>query len=173
MITPLTLHAKAFAIKAHEDTNHRYGEHPYHYHLGMVATYATRFGHLLISDDDREIAVAAAWVHDTIEDARVSYNDLTRAVGVRVAEVAYALTNDKGRTRGERASAWYYRAIATSQVATFVKICDRLANAQHSRDTGGRMLERYRKEQPAFESYLYTPQFGPMWALLGEILCGG
>ena len=47
-------------------------------------------------------------------------------------EVVYALTNDKGRTRAERAGEHYYAGIRATPYAPFVKLCDRLANMTHS-----------------------------------------
>jgi hypothetical protein len=87
-----------------------------------------------------------------------------------VAEVAFALTNEKGRTRKERANARYYEGIRASEVATFVKICDRLANAGHSVATNSKMREVYRREQADFRAALYSDRFATMWDALDKLL---
>ena len=51
---------------------------------------------------------------------------------ITAAEVVYALTNDKGRTRNERAGEHYYAGIRETPYAPFVKLCDRLANMTYS-----------------------------------------
>ena len=70
------------------------------------------------------------------------------------AEIVYALTNDKGRTRDERAGAHYYAGIRETPYAPFVKLCDRLANMTYSfrgTDIANRhMKEVYRREWPHF-----------------------
>lgn len=166
---PLVEAARDYAIRAHADANHRYDGKPYAVHLSMVVERAVEFLHLL-DETERPIALAGAWVHDAIEDARQTYNDVKHATNEAVAEVAFALTNEKGRTRKERANARYYAGIRASEVATFVKLCDRLANAGYSVATQSRMREVYRRELPEFRAALYTDRFAPMWAALERVL---
>ncbi|MCY1061517.1 MULTISPECIES: hypothetical protein [Nannocystis] len=166
---PLVQAAQNYATRAHADTNHLYDGRPYASHLSMVVDRAVEFLHLL-DDADRPIALAGAWVHDTIEDARQTYNDVKKATNEAVAEVAFALTNEKGRTRKERANARYYEGIRASEVATFVKICDRLANAGHSVATNSKMREVYRREQADFRAALYSDRFATMWDALDKLL---
>ena len=70
------------------------------------------------------------------------------------AEIVYALTNEKGRTRAERANERYYEGIRQTPYAPFVKLCDRLANVTYacSVDAGGdiRMKEVYKNEMGEF-----------------------
>lgn len=168
--TEIVRKARKFATQAHADTNHRYGEHPYEVHLAMVESFAIRFMDLLDNVDDRTTAIAGAWVHDSIEDARMTYNDVKDATNEAIAEVAYALTNEKGRTRKERANDRYYAGIRANRIATYVKICDRLANVTYSKNTQSRMLDLYRKELPDFRDALYTEKFNPMWVMLEDLL---
>ena len=151
---------------AHSDVNQTYGgDLPYSYHLRLTAGYAARFGHLVAaSREDVLILFMAAYYHDTLEDARLTYNDLCKRftriseqVGMPLpvrlaAEVVYALTNEKGRTREERADERYYAGIRRTPLATFVKMCDRLANVRHSTLTfpPQRMARVYRDEAPHF-----------------------
>lgn len=169
LVHPLVQAAQHYATRVHAETNHFYDGKPYAFHLSMVVARAVDFIDLL-AEAERPIALAGAWVHDTIEDARQTYNDVKTATNEAVAEVAFALTNEKGRTRKERANARYYAGIRASEVATFVKICDRLANAGHSAATQSTMLAVYRREQAHFRAALFSERFAPMWAALEAIL---
>jgi hypothetical protein len=62
--------------------------------------------------------------------------------------------------------------IRACEVATFVKICDRLANAGHSVATKSRMQDVYRRELAEFRAALYSDRFAPMWAALEQLLAG-
>jgi len=92
----------------------------------------------------------AAFAHDTIEDTRVSYNDVRYELGVVVADIVDAVSNEKGKTRKERANDKYYEGIRNTYGAVFVKLCDRIANVQYSKMTGSRMFEMYKKENDEF-----------------------
>ena len=144
-----------YASRCHAATNHTYDEHPYAFHLNMVAETAKNF----IGGYDQatqERILAAAWCHDLIEDARETYNDVKKVVGEDVAELVYALTNEKGRSRAERANDAYYQGIRETEYATLVKVCDRIANLQHSINTQSRLAAIYAKEQPNFRAKLHV-----------------
>jgi (p)ppGpp synthase/HD superfamily hydrolase len=81
---------------------------------------------------------------------RVSYNDVKDALGQEVADIVYAVTNEKGKNRKERANDKYYEGIRNTPGAVFVKLCDRIANVQYSKMTGSRMFEMYKKENINF-----------------------
>lgn len=157
------------AAVLHAAVNQRYGHDlPYAFHLRLTADYALRFAHEVLADTaELETLMAAAYFHDTLEDARLTYNDLKREftalneAGAHIdvalaAEIVYALTNEKGRTREERAGAHYYEGIRRTPYAPFLKACDRLANLRYSTlfYMRQRMAEVYRREMPHFLSEL-------------------
>jgi (p)ppGpp synthase/HD superfamily hydrolase len=156
-------------LEQHSSTNHMYDTYlPYEFHLRMVAHIAKKYSHLLDDEVDyftgkkeydrgRDVTVTlrtaclrAAWGHDLIEDTRVSYNDVEENLGQEAAEIIYALTNEKGKNRKERANDKYYEGIRNTPGAVFVKLCDRIANVQYSKMTGSRMFEMYKKENNHF-----------------------
>ncbi len=143
-------------IEQHSSTNHFYDKYlPYEFHLRMVAHAAKKYIHLIPNSNDgsdslRDLVILAAWGHDLIEDTRVSYNDVKEALGYIAAEIIYAVSNEKGKNRKERANDKYYEGIRSTPGAVFVKLCDRIANVQYSKMTGSRMFEMYRKENPLF-----------------------
>lgn len=157
--------AKEYACACHSSTHHLYDGKPYEVHLQMVFDAATEFIHL-IPEKHREAVLAGCWVHDVIEDCRQTYNDVKAVLGTEVAELAFALTNEKGRTRKERANEKYYEGIRNTPFATYVKICDRMANFRHSIATGSRMADMYEKEMKDFISKLYDEDYEEMFSCL-------
>jgi (p)ppGpp synthase/HD superfamily hydrolase len=144
----------AFAIEAHDKVNQRYDGKPYSVHLCMVYSQAMQFiNH--IPEHHRDDVLNAVWLHDTIEDCGLTYNDILKISNKEVAELVYALTNEKGRNRHERANDKYYKGIRETEFATFVKICDRLANVIYSRETDSRMFQVYRNENEEFLKNLF------------------
>ncbi len=161
--------AMSYAIKSHEETNHKYGDKPYSYHLSMVYDYARKYSYLL-REDLVVYVLAGAWVHDTIEDARCTYNDVKEVCGERVASISYALTNEKGKTRAERASDKYYDDMWRIDGARFVKVCDRLANIKNSVSEGSGMAKKYRAESYNFKEHLYSEDLKPMFDEIEQLL---
>ena len=163
---------KNWCIEQHERTNHMYDAYlPYSFHLRMVVQAFNDFKHLLPEnlltredscyhnsfetvDETLSALEYACWGHDLIEDTRVSYNDVKRALGYNAAEIIYAVTNEKGKNRKERANDKYYEGIRNTPGAVFVKLCDRIANVQYSKMTKSRMFEIYKKENDYFLSSL-------------------
>lgn len=164
--------AKNFAVNCHQSTNHLYDGFPYEFHLNMVVETAKKFIHL-IPHKNRETVIAACWAHDTIEDTRVTYNDVKLTLGEDVAEIVYALTYEKGKTRKERANEKYYKEIIETPFAGFVKICDRIANAQYSKTQENNMLDIYRHEFEDFEHWLYQDIYHDMFEHLYSVLHDG
>lgn len=154
----------------HQRVNQTYGDNlPYGFHLDMVVEGVRDYGHLVCaSETDILPMFFGAYYHDSIEDARQSYNDVLRQArqlmneeqALMAAEIVYALTNDKGRTRAERAGERYYEGIRTTPYAPFVKLCDRLANVTYSCSIDGgkfdRMREVYKGEMGEFLKSIST-----------------
>ena len=121
----------------------------------MVFSQAMRFIDC-VPKHRREDVLNAVWLHDTIEDCRLTYNDILKISNEEVADLVYALTNEKGKNRAERANNKYYKGIRDLEYATFIKICDRLANVIYSRDTKSRMFDVYKNENEKFLKCLFT-----------------
>ena len=154
------------AAACHAAVNQTYdGYLPYEFHLRLTASYARRFIHLLhITEEQAETIMAAAFFHDALEDARLTYNDLmhllndlktTHQLLLNVhdaTEMVYALTNEKGRNRAERANDKYYEGIRLTPYASYLKMCDRLANVCYSTQFSeqSKMAKIYLNEMPHF-----------------------
>lgn len=172
------------AAQLHADVNQTYDENlPYSYHLMMVVDAVVAYGAEAITDEADVLPVVfGAAFHDSIEDARLTYNDvhkralcwMTEEQALMAAEIVYALTNDKGRTRVERAGEHYYAGIRTTPYAPMVKLADRLANTVHSfkgtNEANRRMTEVYRREWPHFRAAIDAQSTDPRLQLPQRIL---
>lgn len=176
---------RAAAHELHDSVNQIYGDGlPYGFHLDMVVEAVEEFGHLVcVSEDDMIPLFFGAFFHDTIEDTRQSYNDvmrwarkwMTEEQALMATEIVYALTNDKGRTRAERAGEKYYKGIREIPYATFVKLCDRLSNITYSCSVdngrrGERMREVYKGEMHHFLSSLKPENDDPRKQIPFEVI---
>jgi len=179
-----------WAYDLHAKTNHLYGGKPYSYHLKMAEKWADKFIWVLTpySTQWTKAILCAVPCHDLIEDVRVSWNDVFKFTQSELTtNIVYAVTNEKGKTRKERANARYYKGIRLTPGATFVKLCDRLANVEESIKSK-KMLDKYKKEYPGFKKALtlrwwevlwlkikgkpvidYTPMFNMLEKMLFEI----
>lgn len=149
------------AYKVHEDVNQKYGDKPYSYHLHSVELKTKELIESFYQEIDGEeytAIVFGALFHDSIEDARLSYNDvkkialefLSEKYATMASDIVYALTNEKGKTRAERANDKYYEGIRNTTYAPLVKLADRLANMEYSCKTQSSMHKKYMSEWDHF-----------------------
>jgi (p)ppGpp synthase/HD superfamily hydrolase len=150
-----------WTIEQHKNVNHYYDQYiPYEYHLRMVIYTAYELKDYFIKKYPSKNyfdwastipdVFYALWGHDLIEDTRTSYNDCAKNLGVTAASIIYAVTNEKGKTREERANDKYYEGIRKIENAVFVKLCDRIANVTYSKMTHSNMFEKYKNENRHF-----------------------
>lgn len=151
--------ARRFAIHHHKN---RYDGKPYKVHLKIVFEFALKYRYLMDYNDYANF-LAAAWLHDTIEDANQTYNDIRKNFNEPIAEMVYALTNEKGKSRHERANEKYYKGILQTPGASYIKICDRLANVKYSKKKKSSMFGLYRHEHNNFGEELYDLKYQPMF----------
>ncbi len=136
------------AEKAH--VGQSYDIYPYIYHVKQVVRIAEELGY------DEVILVASA-LHDVLEDTELSYNDIKKAFGEEVAEIVFAVTDELGRNRKERKEKTYPK-IRANWKATAVKICDRIANIEQSRNYNQKLFETYQKEHQHFVESLQNDE---------------
>ena len=90
--------ASRFATQAHRriDQRRKYSKQPYEVHLKAVADTVASV------TDDQEM-IAAAWLHDTVEDTPATLEDIEREFGSDVAELVSDLTDVSRPGDGNRA----------------------------------------------------------------------
>lgn len=140
----------AWIIDQHRSTNHKYGGEEYDFHLQMAVDVFEEYAYTLEDFGMYDDVLLATWGHDLIEDTRNNFNSVKEVLGPAAANIIYAVTNEKGRNRKERANEIYYVGIRETGGATFVKLCDRIANITHSIKNSPELLAMYRKENEHF-----------------------
>jgi len=72
--------------------------------------------------------LAAALLHDTIEDTETSYEELVAAFGSTIARVVMEVSDDKTLPKAERKRLQIRHAAALSRRAKLVKLADKICN---------------------------------------------
>lgn len=135
--------ALMFAARKHSDQRRKgQSAEPYVNHLAEVA--------LLVAEatQGRDVTVvAAALLHDTLEDTATSREELEREFGPEVAAVVLEVTDDKSLPKLERKRLQVEAAPGKSDRAKLVKIADKTSNLRSLLDSPplGWDLERRRE----------------------------
>lgn len=123
--------AKEFATLAHEGQFRKHGKRPYIYHPGRVATY-------LEEKNYTGPIIAAAWLHDVLEDCPfVSYDLLKKTFGETVANLVREVTHPVVEGYSNRKQRWeiyldhYAKA---SHEGKILKLADRVCNLNEYAD---------------------------------------
>ncbi len=120
----LVLRAAVFAAERHRGQFRKGADAaPYINHPLAVARALTEEGGVT----DPEV-IAAALLHDTIEDTPTVYDDLAEEFGERVAGMVVELTDDKRKPKKERKLEQIRKAAHLSTGAKQVKLADKLCN---------------------------------------------
>lgn len=120
--------ARIYATKAHQRINHRrkYSNQPYHVHLEAIVKLLQQV------TDDAEI-LAAAWLHDTVEDTPATLDNIEHEFGQNVAGLVEDLTDVSLPSDGNRAIRKEidrkHLAQASSRAKT-IKLADLIDNAR-------------------------------------------
>lgn len=123
----LIIRAARFAERAHAGQKRKYTDAPYILHPGRVAARAA-----LLPNATEEV-VAAAWLHDVVEDCGVTVAALMVSFGPRVASLVAELTNTSKNerpdlNRARRKALDRSRLAGVSDVAKQLKMIDRIDN---------------------------------------------
>jgi len=111
--------AVAFAARLHAGQVRKDGVTPYASHPTRVAMTLLRiFG----CTDDK--AIAAAYLHDTIEDTPADYDDIEEGFGKVVADIVAALTKNMILPEPEREPEYDRRLQAADWRARLIKLAD-------------------------------------------------
>lgn len=162
--------AKAFANLLHVDAGQTYDKMPYISHCQSVVDVLLHF-----NETDKSI-LAAAYLHDVVEDCGVSLATIEDIFGPKIKELVYAVTDEPGANRKERKEKTY-KKILTVKDAVKIKLADRIANLTHSVASGNeRMFRMYLKERAEFEKALMeedAPEVEIYWETLKDIFRDG
>lgn len=117
--------------------------------------------------------IGAGWLHDVVEDTQITVEEVRAEFGDGVANLVWAVTNEPGKNRKERAFATYPKIRAAGTRAVVLKLCDRLVNGEVSLRTRSPLFQMYTREYPVFRLALYHVDDGPqvldLWARLDTL----
>lgn len=136
----LVYRAKNFAEKAHAEQRRKYTGEPYSVHLREVARLCAEVG----ADDE---VVAAAWLHDVVEDQPVTVADVEAGFGLRVARLVDEVTDRKdpgAKNRDARKAVDRAHLAGASPDGMTIKLADMISNgadiALHDRNFAVRYM---------------------------------
>jgi (p)ppGpp synthase/HD superfamily hydrolase len=164
MQSDTTTRAHEEALRLH--AGQLYGSVPYSTHLEDVVGILIGFGH-----DDPEL-LAAAWLHDSLEDTDATSDDLEQSFGRRVADLVGAVTDDPEGVNRKARKARPLRLIPTVPGALLLKLADRIANVKRALTSDSpRYIRMYRGEQGSFRDALRREgEADAMWEALERLL---
>lgn len=140
--------AEGFAKAAH--FGQKYGDLDYWHHCSDVVTQIESF------DWGKDAALlAAGWLHDVLEDTKITKEYLEKHFSTRIVAIVVAVTDEPGRNRAERKKVTYKKIAAFGPSAIKLKLADRIANVCSCSRDNKQLLEMYRKEHAEFRGALY------------------
>lgn len=156
--------AKEFASSIHADQEKFYDAKPYVMHLEQVANVLLYFGFY-----DRTI-LAAAYLHDLLEDTEVPRDVVEKLFGYDIFFLVTSVTDEPGKNRKERKARTYPKIKHAGENAVALKLADRIANFKYAMVNGDRrMMRMYMAEHVEFSSQLRTlGQLDNMWNYLEQ-----
>lgn len=140
---------EAYKVAVREHGEQMYGDKPYEFHLQAVRDVLVEFGYT------DELYLAAAWLHDILEDTDYPARKIYEQFGSTVLNMVWAVTGF-GPNRQDRADC-VYRKINGFQNGAILKAADRIANMRASIGTNKEQM--YHKAWPGFKEHvlLWTP----------------
>lgn len=124
--------AMSFSCRAHAGQMRKDGKTPYAAHTMRVA--------MIVRDVfacEDAVAIAAAALHDTIEDTATDYDDLLHRFGEHVADAVASLTKNMILREELREADYDQRLAQGPWQARLVKLADAYDNICDSKDLGG------------------------------------
>ena len=127
--------ARAIATEAHQGQVRKDDGSPYIAHPIAVAEIVKTAG---FSD----VVIAAALVHDVLEDTDISEGELRTKLGDEVVNIVTAVSEDKSLTWEDRKAGYIASVVASNEAVWAVTCADKIHNTQC-------FLRSYAKEGPA------------------------
>ena len=132
--------AYLFAMNKHKDHKDDSGKAYFFSHVNQVANLIREI------TEDSEL-VAAAYLHDTIEDTQTTYEELEKEFGKRVADLVMEVTHD-----GQKDNIGYYFPRLHSKDGIVLKFADRLSNLSRMEPWDIARQEHYLKKSKFWKS---------------------
>jgi guanosine-3',5'-bis(diphosphate) 3'-pyrophosphohydrolase len=122
----LILRAAEFAAHRHRDQRRKGGiGRPYIGHCievaGMIAAAV---------DNPGPSVIAAAILHDTVEDTETTIDEIRQEFGEEIADIVAEVTDPKGVTSAERRQRQVDKGPHYSEAAKLIKLADKISNVR-------------------------------------------
>jgi guanosine-3',5'-bis(diphosphate) 3'-pyrophosphohydrolase len=158
--------AISFAARAHQGHLRKDGQTPYAAHpMRVMAILATEFG---VTDRD---VLAAAVLHDVIEDTRTDHDDLSEQFGKRVADCVASLSKDKRLPEEEREAQYLQRLIDAPLEVQLCKLGDVYDNLSDSASLTEAAREKHINKARELIAK-FSPKFPQKWRHALDLVSG-
>lgn len=156
-MTELVFKARDYAVRVHTAARCKYGEdnEPYVFHLSAVYEWVCDNAECFQEYKDFLHTRAAAFTHDTIEDAQQTYDDVKKATSEEVADITLAVTDVHAENRMLRFLNTAPKTVKDYR-ALVLKICDIGANSSYSKGVKSSMYEKYQKEWAGYKRAVFV-----------------
>lgn len=115
--------ALLLALRAHEGQERKEQPIPYIVHPVEVALILAKHGF-------PDPVIAAALVHDTVEDTPVTLEDVRRELGEEVAALVAPVTHDDSLSWDDKKKAYVESVRGASEAVKAISVADKIANAE-------------------------------------------
>tara|TARA_R110002051_G_C8595947_1_gene479612 strand:- start:406 stop:876 length:471 start_codon:yes stop_codon:yes gene_type:complete len=137
--------AKELAIKMHEGMTDKYGN-PYFEHLERVANRVRDMEYDMVDETSEiNLYIAAAYLHDVIEDTDYLIGDIIDKFGETIAEAVKLLTRDKEETYADYVIGIKKSVFIEGKIARVVKMADLLDHLMGPTPCPPHLIKRYEK----------------------------
>lgn len=144
--------AAAFAAEAHRGMVRKGSQIPYIVHPLEVGLLTAR----MVQDEE---VIAAAYLHDVLEDTSVTAEELERRFGPRVLALVLEETEDKRGTWDQRKSATVRHLKQASREVRLLALADKLSNLRSTAADylaiGDRVWERFHEKRKSCHQWYY------------------
>jgi (p)ppGpp synthase/HD superfamily hydrolase len=170
---------REIARKQYNDSNCRYGDNEYIYHIDMVVDFLTKHIVVFKSLKDAEDTFIAALYHDSVEDAKQTYNIISEIAGKEVADITLGVTDVPAKNRLMKHLLTMGKTVQDYR-AIILKMADIYCNTKFSKENGSSMYKKYVEEyqyrKPIFQKALIwykndldQDELAKIWKELDEI----
>ena len=141
----LPIAAEKTAAKLHSGVTDRYGN-PYFEHLERVANRVREMEYDFVDETSEiEYYVAAAYLHDVVEDTAATSSDVGTDFGDVIAEAVELLTRNDGETYASYVDKICYAPHLSGKIARVVKLADLLDHLMGPTMCPKSLVKRYEK----------------------------
>ena len=137
--------AKELAEKLHEGMTDKYGN-PYFEHLERVADRVREMEYDMVDETSEiNLYIAAAYLHDVIEDTEYTLSELTEKFGEVITEAVKLLTRDNEETYADYVIGIKKSVFIEGKIARVVKLADLFDHLMGPTPCPPNLVKRYEK----------------------------